>query len=210
MALIHSGILSGASGKVAGVVGGKWKGRYYLRARVTPANPKTVAQMAQRNKMSFLVNFGKPILDSVIKLFWDPQYKSISGWNAFIKTNLLNGSGATDPDLIQVSIGKLEGVNFQGINSYDPGDGSVLLNWDDQILSNGNNADIINAVFYDTDNLISIAATNLGTRVTGTASLNIGAGRVADHVVAYLFASQSAVAPVGLVSGSDSTVLVAP
>ena len=44
MAKIKAGILSKVSGKVAGVVGGTWKGTNYLRELVKPANPNTPLQ----------------------------------------------------------------------------------------------------------------------------------------------------------------------
>ena len=44
MGIIQSGILSPVSGKVAGVVGGKWKDKAYLRAWVKPANPNSAAR----------------------------------------------------------------------------------------------------------------------------------------------------------------------
>lgn len=52
MAKLFTGILGGGRGKVASVIMGRWKGINYIRAYAIPANPRTDAQVANRNKFA--------------------------------------------------------------------------------------------------------------------------------------------------------------
>lgn len=88
MAKLNAGILSAPRGKVAGVVGSSWKGISYVRQKVTPANPNTAAQQAQRGKMSAAVKFAQSILAGVLIPFVSPFQKKMSGYNWFIKQNI--------------------------------------------------------------------------------------------------------------------------
>lgn len=92
MAKIEAGILSTPRGKVAGVVGASWKGIGYVRAKVTPANPNTAAQQAQRTKMSVVVEAAQSALAAVLIPFVSPFQKKMSGYNWFVKENI---SGVT-------------------------------------------------------------------------------------------------------------------
>ena len=90
MAKIDAGILSTPRGKVAGVVGASWKGIGYIRAKVTPANPNTTAQQAQRSKMSIVVAAAQSLLATVLIPFVSPFQKKMSGYNWFCKQNISN------------------------------------------------------------------------------------------------------------------------
>lgn len=88
MAIIKAGILSKVSGKVAGVVGGTWKGKNYLRELVKPANPNTAAQQAQRGKMSFVVACARQLVGDVLNPFLNKFCKTMSGYNYFCRENI--------------------------------------------------------------------------------------------------------------------------
>lgn len=88
MAKIKAGILSKVSGKVAGVVGGTWKGVNYLRELVKPANPNTPLQQAQRGKMSFVVATARQLVGDVLNPYLNKFCKTMSGYNWFCKENI--------------------------------------------------------------------------------------------------------------------------
>lgn len=88
MAKIKAGILSKVSGKVAGVVGGTWKGTNYLRELVKPANPNTPLQQAQRGKMSFVVAVARLLVGDVLNPYLNKFCKTMSGYNWFCKENI--------------------------------------------------------------------------------------------------------------------------
>ena len=93
MAKIKAGILSKVSGKVAGVVGGTWKGQNYIRELVKPANPNTALQQAQRGKMSFVVKTARQLVGDVLNPFLNKFCKTMSGYNWFCKENISKLSG---------------------------------------------------------------------------------------------------------------------
>lgn len=93
MAKIKAGILSKVSGKVAGVVGGTWKGTNYLRELVKPANPNTPLQQAQRGKMSFVVKTARQLVGDVLNPYLNKFCKTMSGYNWFCKENISKASG---------------------------------------------------------------------------------------------------------------------
>lgn len=136
MAKIKAGILSKVSGKVAGVVGGTWKGTNYLRELVKPANPNTPLQQAQRGKMSFVVAVARQLVGDVLNPYLNKFCKTMSGYNWFCKENIKRLGGtplkfATAPVL---SFGTLQsgsvlstgadadyGISFSAIPSVPSG-----------------------------------------------------------------------------------------
>lgn len=73
MKLTMSPVFAGASGRAADVVIANWKGIIYGRKFVTPANPQTAAQIAQRNKNTYKVWFAQ---------HWDAKWKQ--AWTEFV------------------------------------------------------------------------------------------------------------------------------
>lgn len=115
MAKIKAGILSKVSGKVAGVVGGTWKGTNYLRELVKPANPNTPLQQAQRGKMSFVVAVARQLVGDVLNPYLNKFCKTMSGYNWFCKENikLLAGSPLKFSSAPVLSFGTLQSGSVQ-------------------------------------------------------------------------------------------------
>lgn len=89
MGILKQGILGGFSGKVANVVGTSWKGIAVIKAMpLSVANPKTAGQVAQRTKFANVSLFAVVLLSVVIKPLWDRFSIQMSGFNAFVKTNI--------------------------------------------------------------------------------------------------------------------------
>lgn len=116
MAKIQAGILSQVRGAVGGVVGGTWKGKNYLRQRVTPANPNTVAQQEKRGEFGRAVAFAKTILGPVLNVYVDPFQKYMSGFNWFIKQNKTKFTESPDYSTLILTDGKLTPVTALGGN----------------------------------------------------------------------------------------------
>lgn len=93
MAKIKAGILSKVSGKVAGVVGGTWKGQNYLRELVKPSNPNTPLQQAQRGKMAFTVRTARQLVGDVLNPYLNKFCKTMSGYNWFCRENIKKVGG---------------------------------------------------------------------------------------------------------------------
>lgn len=81
-------IVSDVAGKIAGTVFSRWKGRNYIRKLVTPANPQSAAQTAQRNAMARCVELWRS-LNSRVKTQLDTFATGIrmSGYNWFVGQN---------------------------------------------------------------------------------------------------------------------------
>lgn len=90
MATIKRGILGGGSGSVANVVMTAWKGIAVIKSKpLSVANPQTPAQNIQRGKFSGIVNIAQHILSSVIQPVWNNFAQSMSGYNLFVKNNVI-------------------------------------------------------------------------------------------------------------------------
>ena len=89
MGIIKQGILGGFSGKVANVVGTSWKGIAVVKSQpLSVANPRTAAQVAQRNKLSACVKTLQPILSEVIKPLNDRFAGQMSGYNYALQKSI--------------------------------------------------------------------------------------------------------------------------
>lgn len=110
MGVIKRGILGGFSGKVANVIGSSWKGIAVMKSMpLSVANPNTAAQITQRTKMSFVVEFSKLILAEIIKPLNDRFASGMSGVNLFVQRNIanFNVSFSDVPADIILSVGTL-------------------------------------------------------------------------------------------------------
>jgi len=131
MAKIPQGILGGISGKIGGIVGSSWKGINVIKTKpLSVANPKTAGQVAQRTKFSNTVAFAGVILATVIKPLWDRFASKMSGYNAFVETNInLFAAASPSPaaDLV-ISKGKMSKTTILTGESSEAGN-TVTLTW---------------------------------------------------------------------------------
>ena len=88
MGVIKRGILGGFSNKVANVVGSSWKGINTMRALpLSVANPRTTAQVNNRNSFTYFSKLGSDVLSSIVQPLLNRDAKYMSGYNKFIKLN---------------------------------------------------------------------------------------------------------------------------
>lgn len=110
MGKIYQGILGPVSGKVGGTVGSSWKGISLVKGyQPVVSNPQTAAQVANRDKMGFVVMFAQAILATVIKPLWDRFASKMSGYNAFVSANkaLFTTEIPSDYSALVISSGKM-------------------------------------------------------------------------------------------------------
>lgn len=86
-----------ASGKVKDTVFSRWKGRAYIRSRVTPANPQSAAQTLVRNSLARCVSLWQSFTADMYTN-WNTYASpySISGYNAFVKANRATEQAGTE------------------------------------------------------------------------------------------------------------------
>ena len=142
VATIETGILGVTRGKIANVVGAKWKQTNYIRKLTTPSNPKSTAQVIQRGKLSALVEYVKPIIAPILHPFVDPYQKSQSGYNRFIQANIgtVNDDGTYDESLFVVTEGQLTSIG--GSQATIVGD-VITFTWETRYGVNGKPTDLV-------------------------------------------------------------------
>jgi len=201
MAKLQAGILSNVRGAVAGVVGGVWKGKNYLRARVTPANPNSEAQQTQRGKMGAAVAFAKLILGGVLQPFVDPFQKVMSGFNWFVKKNISLFTVSPVYQSVIITEGTLY---FGGIESLDYDTNTVSFAWDAANGSNGLATDKVLAVFRNAaDGSVSILGTAIA-RSTDHGTMTVTGVTSSSHGTIWLFVYREVSGKITMVSNSDA------
>jgi len=89
MAKLVGGPLGSYRGKAGGTIGSSWKGIAVVKSMpLSVANPKTVAQTAQREKFAACIAAARLLLSDLITTYWNPFAKRMSGINAFVKQNI--------------------------------------------------------------------------------------------------------------------------
>lgn len=88
MAIIKQGILGGFKKRIGSVVGSSWKGIATMRSLpLSVANPRTAAQVENRDRFKACAGFASIILASIIKPLMDRFAGQMSGYNYFTKLN---------------------------------------------------------------------------------------------------------------------------
>lgn len=199
MAKIDAGILSTPRGKVAGVVGASWKGIGYIRAKVTPANPNTTAQQAQRSKMSVVVAAAQSLLATVLIPFVSPFQKKMSGYNWFCKQNIGNvAAGALGSGIVITSGTNVPPVISPAITSVSSAFAGTFTPVADEASGE---SDVVYVAFYDKSAnafVVKAATVTVGTK-SFTVSITEWDVVVGDTVFAF-----SGVTKTGLATQSVS------
>jgi len=200
MGIIQAGILSPVSGKVAGVVGGKWKDKAYLRSYVIPANPNTASQQAQRTKFSDCVDFAKPLVGQCFNSYTDKFIRSMSGFNFFIKRNIAEFDGAPVWSNLKLTEGPLSAPIIGACSYISP---NITIPWTKNLGNNGLDTDKVFAVVYDKSTGIFAFAPAEADRFSETMSFDVGAGLVENNQQCYIWAAQYVATVLVMISNSD-------
>ena len=138
MGVLKQGILGGVKGKVGSVVGSSWKGIATLRALpLSVANPRTAAQVGNRERFSSIVALATVLLSAIIKPLNDRFASGMSGYNLFVqrcKAAFL-ADGTFVPAALIVSRGKLGATPISSVIA-DEGDEQVSIGFSED-LDNG-------------------------------------------------------------------------
>lgn len=156
MGKIRNGILGGLSGKVGNIVGAQWKGIDYIRSRPDHVkNPRTRAQVEQRNKFKGVQNLAKCAKYPFIQPIWDKAAVKMSGANLFVQRNIkaFNSRGELeDFDKIQVAIGPCQFPAEMSL-TYEPENNGIRFLWSGEEFNNDDGIDrMINVAIYKKGN----------------------------------------------------------
>lgn len=108
-----------ASGTIGdSITFGNWKGINYARQRVIPANPRTQAQVAQRETMTYVVSLYKRVPAVVAQAFeLSARNTGMSGYNLFVKRNLVSLRGQQTNRGVVFSPGQSGGVALEDVSA---------------------------------------------------------------------------------------------
>jgi hypothetical protein len=191
MGKIRQGIIGGFSGKVGNVVGSAWKGISYMRILpVSVANPKTDAQLSQRQKLSVTMHFLQP-LSEFLKTGFKSYAVKMTGINAAMSYNIKNALTGTYPNIAidypnaLVARGNLAGALNQVAASTVAG--TVHFTWED-------NSGEIGASSYDKTLLVVynptqhqvVTVSQLAERADGTQTVTVPDSFSGDLVECYI------------------------
>lgn len=175
MARLRSGILGNIRGKVAGVVGGQWKDKNYIREYVKPAFTESDSQIVQRNLFKNCVLFCKTLVGPVFNAYTDIFIKTMSGFNQFVKTNLTYFTATPSYSSVKVTEGKLHPtVVSKCVIYYDPL--KATITYDTGIGNNGSNTDKVFACLYYAPTEQWYFPSAEVTRIDGEIEITIPAG----------------------------------
>lgn len=125
MAILKQGILGGVKGKVGSVVGSSWKGIATLRSLpLSVTNPRTAAQVGNRNRFSNVVALATAMLSAVIKPLNDRFASAMSGYNLFIQRSrdCFTPAGIFVPANLILSRGKLGATAIGSVTADEDSD----------------------------------------------------------------------------------------
>jgi hypothetical protein len=203
MAVLRSGILGRASGKVAGVVGAHWKDRSYVREYVIPANPNTAPQQAQRLKMKRAVAAFKTLVGPVFNVYVDKFNKGMSGFNRIVSQNIHLFVTALVTNTMKITLGKLWPPALFNTSSAGL---TITITW--YANSFGNNGAATDKVyaccFNGVTGLWHFAAAEV-LRSAGTIDIPAAGSMAGQNCICYIWASKYSIAsPTLLEMVSDS------
>lgn len=206
MAILRAGILGGIRGKVAGVVGGQWKDKKYIREYIKPINPNTAAQQTQRTAFSLAVAFLRSLVGSVGNVYMDPLLKSMSWFNWAIKHNIKVIGETPTYASIKLTAGKCFPAAFTSI-SNDHLDGEANIVFSDALGNTGLATDKVYAAVYNADTgLWGFPAAEVARSAAAFAVPIVSSAE--DVLHAYLFTARYSGAVVSQVSDSQYNTCV--
>lgn len=191
MGKIGRGILGGVSGKVANIVGARWKGIDYIRAKPqSVANPRTQLQVNQRTKFALVLRFLQPNLNFV-KIGYKNFAVKKSQFNSAMSFILNNAIIGDYPNyLIDYSVALLSRGNLAtALNpQFDVSTpGQVKFTWEDN-STNGNAqaTDKAMVVVYNPAKGESVYITEGATRVDLTQTVIIPSNYSGDDIEMFI------------------------
>lgn len=156
MARVQNTLIGKSSGSVGGATFSTWKGINVLKSKaITVANPKTVGQLTQRNRMTLMVSIFRLIAGAI-----NTGFKTLaigkSEYNAFISENIQDATivgvaPAVDlsPINLKVSKGTMGETPISSITAEE-GSLSVDIEFNSALAPLGSNAnDIAYGVVYN-------------------------------------------------------------
>ena len=189
MGTIKQGILGGFSGKVGGVVGTSWKGIGIMKAMpLSVANPKTAAQVANRDRNTGVLRFAQGVGTTLIRKYWNRFAKGMSGYNDFMSVNYDCYNPTTliyTASKMFTSVGKLLQQSITSLTLS--GATNLVANFPARTASSDYLVgDLVDVVFFNTTQGLGITVENLAASATSASVASPANWEVGDEVIAFL------------------------
>lgn len=156
MARVQNTLIGKSSGSVGGATFSTWKGINVLKSKaISVANPQTVPQQTQRNRLTLMVSIYR-----LIALAISVGFKNLaigqSEYNAFISENIQDATQvgvapavSLEPSSLLTAKGTIGLMSAVTVSGND-GEGNATINWDGTETPVGSNAnDVAYGVVYN-------------------------------------------------------------
>lgn len=191
MATINQGIMGGFSGPVGTVVGGKWNGIDYMRAKRSDLkDAKSAAQTGQRARLVTVMQFLKPFR-AFLPVGFKNRKAGMSAFNAAVSCNMQNALTGVSPDFsidyskLKVSMGALPGaLNPLVVNGPA---GELLFSWEDNCEKMGAMAnDKVCLLVYHPQKKNAVSLLLGNSRMTGSQAFELPEGFGGENMHCYI------------------------
>jgi len=190
MGTIKQGILGGFSGKVGNIVGASWRGIDYIRSMPASVhNPRTEAQVSQRNRFSLVGKMLKTIVPIIRIGFAGSVGTGKSAFSVAMSYNVKNAVIGLFPDFeinfdaVKISSGDLYGAANAEASSAA---GSISFVWDTDLLNNAAATDKVILLAFNAVTGEASYDMNAATRADGSGSLAVPPAWDGGQVDTYL------------------------
>lgn len=177
MGTIKQGILGGFSGKVGNIVGASWRGIDYIRSMPASVhNPRTEAQMTQRNRFSLVAKMLKTFVPIIRLGFAGSVGTGKSAFSVAMSYNVKNAVIGLYPDFeidfqaVKISSGDLYGASNASATCSA---GSLSFVWDTDLLNNAAATDKVILLAFNASTNESSYDMDAATRADGSGSLAV-------------------------------------
>lgn len=145
MSSIKGGIFGNPSGSTGNIVFGAARTREgkvtTARQKVNPSNPKTSAQVTQRNKFSSVLDLVRRIGKPIYGTDWNRAIGQLPGYQSIQSTYLNQIDSSLDINLtLPVNLGTLPGFENFSVTSGSPG--VINITWNDNSGGSATSADV--------------------------------------------------------------------
>lgn len=209
MARVQNTLIGRSSGSVGGATFTTWKGINVLKSKaVSVANPNTIPQQKQRNRLSFLVAIYR-LIAGIVQAGFKTQAIGKSAYNVFTSENIQNALSVDDSavvSLVPLSLKVAKGtIGNTAISSLGVplGDDVITVNWLGALPVGGSDDDVVSILGYNaTQDLWGFNTTSyVRSDLQGDAVLGVNKAS-SDQCYAWLFFTNPLTGEV-----SDSEVL---
>lgn len=194
MARVQNTLIGKSSGSVGGATFSTWKGINVLKSKaISVANPKTVAQQTQRNRMALMVAIFRSISIAVVAGFKTLAIGK-SEYNAFVSANIQDAVSVGIPPQVEIDQNKLLvskgtiGITPINVLSSANGSDAISISWNANNPIGGAATDVPYVVIYNATQDTWEAFATADTRADGATIVQSTEDNVTgDFINAYLF-----------------------